>query len=473
MATKETLAPLRMVLGSLLGLLMATCSPGRPDEAGKVCPTCRAAGGETSDFGREPKTMCELSETRVPISEVDARNLGFSETLDLFPRSFASPFEWTPNAAFAGWPEFESPQGFSPSATLVTLQSNIVSLGHLVPQLDGCADRLSITLHVALKTKDGAISIAGDLLTTATRNPKVEVRGDLDLSTAQGSLRIFSPQSPSPLVGYLRVYLGYWPDMVRGEVSTRVFAPDDRTYGTYDPIYGEFPSDGCGPIERPVDPSVPVSSLSDATPIELHNKWVTQIKSQQPAAGIWKDGSLTSVTVEVGSLTSVCEYTYASSSKTSITFLAPVRLTTSDGRVALQSTSKCSLDDEATGVPTAIRYQMYNDNYTPVGDFSSVSGISGVDLSAFRGANWGAYVALDQKSGKTSGVLGVRGSSADPYLPEVDVDRLCWPLDAAECDPTPPVSGITASGGSMGTGGAGTAQPPNTQPSGGSGGAAN
>src|SRR5262245_49165434 len=71
--------------------------PTASEDAGVVCAACRVAGGETSDFGLiQPPTPCAESEVAEPLTDAEARELGFGDGLDLFARTIATSYAWSP-----------------------------------------------------------------------------------------------------------------------------------------------------------------------------------------------------------------------------------------------------------------------------------------------------------------------------------------------------------------------------------------
>lgn len=405
-------------LGALLLASGCSSSESGPAEGNGslVCPQCQVAGGETSDFGATAApTPCEQSEVPIPIDEASARALGFGDTLDLFTRSFRTPFAWSPDESL---PTDAQPTGYA-SPTTIRVQTSMGDILHRVPQLAGCDDHLQVTLHVSLSTADGAIAVAGDVTSDAQRGLKNSTFGRLDLNGAHGSLQLFPPAWPN-LVGYLTVLLNFFPDAVRGMVGVELVEAgtvvgDDRA--NYRPIAGRFPIDDCGIQQQPLSATDP-----SATPAGTALNFDDQINAQlqNPSNGAWSSGGETSVSATLGVPSSLCQgFESMGLSYSSI----PLQVVSADGRVNFDGVVHGAATFDATGAPSSVWFESYG--FASADSFAQAIGISGVDLSGYPSVGWELDVwPFDPDPTRVGGSLVIEGVRADGTF--MVVETLTW-----------------------------------------------
>lgn len=216
-------------------------STGSNDE-GVVCAACRVAGGETSDFGvlAEP-TPCEESETPVPLTEAEARELGFDVGLDLFARTVNTSYGWSVPLGDS----LASATGYTAS-TDIELTTSVASVEHLVPALAGCEDRLLVHLNAELAIADGSLTVAGQLRSVIERQSQATAYGSIDLTTATGTLRVTPPDWDVPAIGSVHLGVDYRPETTRGFTYVQLMPadapPGDLGYSAR-ALEGRFPLD--------------------------------------------------------------------------------------------------------------------------------------------------------------------------------------------------------------------------------------
>jgi hypothetical protein len=370
----------------------------------------------------DPPDACKESEVRVAVSDAEARELGFGETLNLFDRSFSASLAWT----VVEWPELPPapPASGYEETSVVAVETRISSIDHLVPELEGCADRLSVLLDISLSTDDGAISIAGKIPAYAGKNLENTVFGRLDLATASGSLRVAPPDSSQPTVGFLSVQLKFWPDTVRGEIYVELVEWNPETGDVlwrHRPLDGRFPNDACHYSQLPRLADEPSPVLSGKSVTELRNELAALLETQQPVLGTWLDGSETTVTAELGEPSLICE------NVTWVDYEIPLGLTTGDGRVQLEEQAHGVAVVDSAGALSEAGFSIFNEAVIPTESFAETSGISDVDLTGFIGARWQVSVQLLDPT-NPHGELVIEGVDPENRITD-PVEQLTWQLE--------------------------------------------
>ena len=385
-------------------------------EEGAICPKCKVAGGETSDFGQfAPPTECELSSVATAIDEANARALGFGDALDLIHRFFTSSFAWVPDDLNG---QAQPATGYR-SPTQVTVETNVDSIQHYTSQVAGCSDFLGVQLHVSLATADGAIAIAGDTFAAVGHGATVDAFGRLDLTGATGSLRLHPPDWPNQ-VGFLAVLLHFDTEQVRGAVYATVTTKGSEGSdigGIYRPIDGNFPDDGCGYLEKVLSPQDPTLTRNGESILDLVRDWNASL---QAVPAVWSSGESTDVSVALDAPSALC----LRSDPKRLTFSIPLHVVSSDGRLKTTSTATGLIGFDATsGAPEASL-----DDYRVVksSTFATDIGLSGVDVGGFPYAAWTLQITPAGNGRAGSGYAEVEGRLSDLQTDRV-LERLTWP----------------------------------------------
>lgn len=394
---------------------------------GAVCSQCQVAGGETSDFGQLPEpTPCQESEVLEPITEAEARALGFGESLDLFTRSVTTPLAWEPVAFGDSGPPVT---GYTASSE-VLLTTRIASVEHLAYTLAGCGDdRLLVHVDASFRDTGGAFSIDGQLRSVVGREPVAEADGRLDLTTAKGSLRVSPPDSYPAAVGYFVLGVHYWPGATRGftriEVVEAGTEQDDIVRG-YWPLQGRFPVDSCQPQDLPADPDEVLAVLGDRSAIAVRDELAELLETKQPAPATWSSGAPTSVTATLGDPREVC------GAKAGISYAVPLDVTSADGRVQIAGSARAYAGVNHDGGLEQAWIEINDDVVLPVEQFPSKAGISGVDFAGLPQARWYANLHLvtsSQSDGGPRGEVIVEGVTIANGVDPAPVEELTWSLE--------------------------------------------
>jgi len=465
-------------------------SSGTPAERA-ICPQCQPAfGGETSDFGDGSAYLptaagstlaldpCTLIEQAVAIDVDSARRQGFGRILDQLTRSFELPFQWAPYKVNWGG----SASGYTPS-TRISGATEVISLEHLVLNLEGCEDRLRARgidanwctglppdmalafpgaqgaargpegcqdrlrarVATALEWEDGALSVRGELQTTVLRSTeRANVYGNLDLSGARGTLELHPPSDADSLVGgavQLSMYL--WPEEVRMAVDViaraKIALPDGllAPAQNYHPLAGRAPVDVCATDARPLALDEPATSAGGVSLSESYQELLTLLALEQPKPAHWSTGGDTSVTFAAGEPFDACETSYfyfgGRLEEYGVQFMAPYRVDSADGRVDIASDAHgyLSVFDGAViwggfNIPTIGEGESRD-------TFPSNSGISGIDFGEASGAVWETSLSFDlHRDPPVQGELVVVGVDFDNRVPGQraqelgELDRLSW-----------------------------------------------
>ena len=408
-------------------------STGSNDE-GVVCAACQVAGGETSDFGALPApTPCEESEALVPLTEAEARELGFDVGLDLFARTVNTSYAWSLPLGDS----LASATGYTES-TDVELTTSIASVEHLVPALAGCEDRLLVHVNAELATADGALTVGGQLRSVIERQPQAVAYGSLDLTTATGTLRVTPPDWDVPALGYVLGYVGigvhYWPETTRGATSIRLFTADARGEldSSADALIGRFPVDSCDVNAVPVSVDAVLPGLGGRSTNDVRDELAALLASKHPAAATWSSGAQTEVTATLGSPTRACSRDYLQSDaayRSSLDYVLPLTIESADGRVNIAAEARASVHLDAEGVFTSAWFEIYDHVVVPVQDLATTAGISGVSFGDVPQAHW--YTAIYPIVGGTAephGKVTIEGVSAEGRAVDGALEELTWSL---------------------------------------------
>jgi len=398
---------------ALLGSGCASESPGNATvPGGALCPDCSAWDEPPASSGSASTvlpTPCQESEQRSPIEEATARELGFGPVIDQLTRQFTSSFAWVPLETTEGAPA----SGFAP-LTSVTGQTTLAAFRHVAPSLDGCEDSLEVTLNFSAVTDDGAIRIEGPVEVSAVRTDLTpRAWGRLDLSRAEGSLRLHPSDFQAPIAGHVSVGLRFFSDQLRGQLSIGIGelrgAGSDVHYDRfYSPIEGRWPNDDCEFWLRPLAPTEPGAAPDGRSMAELRSDLQGMLDRVQPLEGSWGTGPTTEVTARIGDPTSICW------GGNELGYRAPLVVTSDDGTIQIDQEATGSLGFLEDGTLRHAWLEIFDYATIPAADFPAVSGLHGVDFGSYQAALWYTNIFLAE-----DGVEGVRGVIG---VEAVDVD---------------------------------------------------
>ena len=365
-------------------------APGLDAGAGTATGGAALGGGSVggSVGGSTIADPCEtsmLGVARSPISETEARALGFGEKLAAFSRTFLAPLAWTRIEERPGWP---APSGYDAS-TMVDVEMHVAAIEHAAPRLAGCQDRIEVTVALSLHTQDGALSIAGQAAgrfdRSATSGSAV---GSFDLKRATGTLRVEPPAAFGESVAQLGIGLSIWPETVRGHLSIS-FSPITTSVGaglpaaSWRPLEGRFPIDDCFTHQRPFEATTVSSALSDRSPDEWRTQLAAILHARSPAQGRWTDGTNTMVTAEIGGpMVGMCQ------ERRALSYQVPLLVRSDDGRVHIEAPARALLALTEDGALENVWFEIYRETPIPVQSLASEAGISGLDLASFKRVFW-------------------------------------------------------------------------------------
>jgi hypothetical protein len=395
--------------------------PTGSEDAGVVCAACRVAGGETSDFGLiQPPTPCEQSEVAEPLTEAEARELGFGDGLDLFPRTITTSYAWSPVEGSAA-----SASGYA-SSTDVELTTSVASVEHLVPALAGCEDRLLVHLNAQLAVADGSLAAGGGLRAVLERKARASAYGRIDLTSATGSLRIAPPEWQAATVGYVNVGVYYWPETTRGFTYVELLEADQPPgdTGSVRVIDGRFPVDHCAEAALPVSPAATLAALGGRSVNDVRDELATLLASKQPAAASWSSGAQTQVSATVGAPTQAC------SGDNNLLYFLPLQVRSTDGRVDIAADAMASVAVEADGKIGSAWFEIYDNEVLSAQEFPAKSGISGVSFRGVPRALWHTEIYAVTDTGESPrGQVTVEGITQDGAFVDGVLDELTWSLE--------------------------------------------
>jgi hypothetical protein len=407
---------------------------GRSDES-VVCAACQVAGGETSDFGSHPEPPpCHRSEALVPLTEAEARELGFDVGLDLFARTVTTSYAWSLPLGDS----LASATGYTES-TDVELTTSIASVEHLVPALAGCEDRLLVHVNAELATADGSLTVSGQLRSVIERQPQAVAYGSLDLTTATGTLRVTPPDWDVPALGYVLGYVGigvqYWPETTRGTTSIGLFTADARGEldSSAEALIGRFPVDSCDVNAVPVSVDEVLPGLGGRSTNDVRDELAALLASKQPTAATWSSGAQTEVTATLGSPSWACKSDRLSTDGTHVSglgYVLPLTIESADGRVHIAAEARASVQVDAEGAFTSAWFEIYDHVVVPVQDLATTAGISGVSFGDVPQAHW--HTAIYPIVGGTAephGKVTVEGVSAEGRAVDDALEELTWSLE--------------------------------------------
>jgi len=326
-------------------------TPDEPDPGetggelpGSVCPSCRPmAGGQTSDFSGLTQ-LCEWVES-APDSAA-AERFELDQIADQLSASLELPLLW-------GAPAFDGMRPHASAATgetVVTLAFELEPFRHFTSAQ--CDERVIAPVRVTFATADGQMrGVMQGKLERELVHRRWDIFAEVDLSEVDGTLE--------PEVDTTRIHEGLANAVIRGsELGIRgvlraglLYYPDEEAYAhrndetdTPSPrervelAYGWFPEDGCGDEEFAVPSDEPSSWLAQRSPAEIVEQASALIAAQGAFDAKWRDGSETSVTIE---LTAPGERTCISSGEgaVSLGLQSSARIQTADGHVDVAAPS--------------------------------------------------------------------------------------------------------------------------------------
>jgi len=401
---------LRGCFVALLGALGIGCR-GEPSgekaaaPAGIICSECSAWSAPVAPSGAgsqaEP-TPCQKSEQLSPIDEATARELGFGAKVDQVTRSFTSSLRWTPRETEFGAPA----SGFAP-VTGVTGRTTPTAFEHVVPSLAGCEDSLRVTLDVSFQTHDGALAIEGFIVAGVARSePAPSAYGTLDLSGAQGSLRLFPTEIEAPFSGSVGIGMYFFPDQVRAFFGVSIFevrdgetSSDVRSGRSYYPLDGQFPNDACYSHALPATASEPGAAPDGRSMAELRSELQGMLDRVQPLTGSWGGGRITTLTSRIGEPASICVEPHV------VGYKAPLAITSADGTIRIDREANGSVSFAEDGTLLGAWLEIYDDEPILPEDFAAKSGVQGVEFGSHQAARW--YTDLYFVEAGVPGVHGI------------------------------------------------------------------
>lgn len=408
---------------------------GETGEAPPICPGCRpTVGGQTSDFGGVVN-WCYGSYREVPASPELESAFDVAEIVAATSAPLEVAIAW--GAGRYSRPEVAAETTLDATITLepfTYVESSMPS---------PCFDNVYARATVALSTRDGMV-IATAQGTLERRLDEIywHLNATVDLSEVQGTLDI--PIDPSRIhSGQLEIEITGTPDGVRGSVRATVLdfeteqayqawiGPTSRVHPAAAVVLsGWFPIDDCGADSWfPVDATEKHAAFGGKSPIEMFHAAEDAFGDPFEAEALWRDGSPTNVSVDLGEPPSGTLCIGAPNDYVTLQYKGSSSIVSSDGRIdTLISDLSISSIGTSGELKSVMLYELVPN--MPSDDFADTAGIRGLD---FTGRDTVGSELLIQKTFDDSDVSRIRLTVHDVNANE-EIECLGWPAPIdADC----------------------------------------